>query len=109
MLIAAGADTTKRCSLNTVWGGDAAAWADKFEKGDYKNCIWLLLNPAAAKAEFNAEKAQADAAGLLVDAWYKTRAAASHERERKRYDSLEWYHEWKAKRERSRPPMLGCY
>ena len=99
MLIAAGANTASSCYLNTVWSGNAAQWADKFHEGDYMNCIWLLLNPAAAKAEFNAEKAQADAAGLSVDAWYKTPAAASHERGRKRYDSRKWYHAWKAERE----------
>ena len=32
MLIAAGADTHASCYLNTVWSGNAAQWADKFQK-----------------------------------------------------------------------------
>ena len=107
MLIAAGANTHASCFLNTVWSGNAAQWADKFHEGDYMNCIWLLLNPAAAKAEFDAEQAQAEAAGLSVGEWYKTPAAASHEK--KRYNSLEWYQEWRAELERSKAgrPMVS--
>ena len=107
MLIAAGANTASSCYLNTVWSGNAAQWSDKFHEGDYMNCIWLLLNPAAAKAEFDAEQAQAEAAGLSVGEWYKTPAAASHEK--KRYNSLEWYQEWQAELERSkaRRPMVS--
>ena len=72
-------------------------------------CIWLVLNPAAAKAEFDAEQAQAEAAGLSLGAWYKTDDAAFHVMERKRYDSLDWYHAWKAEREaiKASRPMVS--
>ena len=71
-LIAAGADTTRRAYLNTVWSGDALQFCDKFQRGDYINCIRLLENPAAAKAEFAAERAKAEAAGVSLGEWYET-------------------------------------
>ena len=55
----------------------------------------------ARRMQRQVEQSQAEAAGLSVGEWYKTPAAALHERASSSYANG-WYQEWKAEGERAK-------